>query len=90
MTVYYQTKNNAAQRFGSPADGIGETRQLEINFFAKWPSRTAPIAQHPGAQHREGGQMPVLGVLPRRADVGRLEYKSPFSPLMDSVAWHAK
>jgi len=41
---------------------IARQMTLEITFSTEWPPRTTPIAEHPGAQHREGGQAePVSG-----------------------------
>jgi hypothetical protein len=41
---------------------LNKTRLHKFILSAKWPPRTAPIAEHPGAQLKEGGQVePVLG-----------------------------
>jgi hypothetical protein len=49
-----------------PPNGLAQrppiiTRQLTLKttFSTKWPPRAAPIAEHPRAQRREGGQVPV-------------------------------
>jgi hypothetical protein len=61
----------SAARRNSSVAAAGQARRDSLKHFsAKWPPRTAPIAQPHGAQHREGGQVEsVLG-----ADQGQFEH----------------